>query len=151
MSSSNLTTKRPWESASKDHTDDFVCVCYLIWCGVFIIMCPSCLRACASAALKDVATYFTKEQGQVAVSKRTTEPVPLFTIKHTLSLCLCETETWWLLQVWLMIIIINGVNYYYTYLNIIVTCHRNTCVLSDPGVWCHQHNQGEEDSHHGLR
>lgn len=29
------------------------------------------LRACASAALKDVAAYFTKEQGQVAVSKRT--------------------------------------------------------------------------------
>lgn len=41
----------------------------------------SSLRACASAALKDVAAYFTKEQGQVAVSKRTTETVPLFTIK----------------------------------------------------------------------
>lgn len=35
------------------------------------------LRACAAAALKDVAVYFTKEQGQVAVSKRTAETVPL--------------------------------------------------------------------------
>lgn len=30
------------------------------------------LRACAAAALKDVAAYFTKEQGQVAVSEQTT-------------------------------------------------------------------------------
>lgn len=44
------------------------------------------LRACASAALKDVSAYFSKEQGQVAVSKRTTETVPLITIKPTESL-----------------------------------------------------------------
>lgn len=31
------------------------------------------VRACAAAALKDVATYFTKEEGQVAVSERTSE------------------------------------------------------------------------------
>lgn len=37
----------------------------------------SLLRACAAAALKDVTIYFTKEQGQVAVSKRTSENVPL--------------------------------------------------------------------------
>uniref|UniRef100_A0A8C6PUZ0 6-phosphofructo-2-kinase/fructose-2,6-biphosphatase 1 n=1 Tax=Nothobranchius furzeri TaxID=105023 RepID=A0A8C6PUZ0_NOTFU len=30
-------------------------------------------KACASAALKDVAAYFSKEHGQVAVSKRTTK------------------------------------------------------------------------------
>lgn len=30
-------------------------------------------RACAAAALRDVATYFTKEEGQVAVSERTSE------------------------------------------------------------------------------
>lgn len=34
--------------------------------------CHLSLRACAAAALKDVAAYFTKEQGQVAVSKQTT-------------------------------------------------------------------------------
>ncbi|XP_031146476.2 6-phosphofructo-2-kinase/fructose-2,6-bisphosphatase-like [Sander lucioperca] len=33
-------------------------------------------KACAAAALKDVAAYFSKEQGQVAVSKRTPETVP---------------------------------------------------------------------------
>uniref|UniRef100_A0A7N5ZX83 6-phosphofructo-2-kinase domain-containing protein n=1 Tax=Anabas testudineus TaxID=64144 RepID=A0A7N5ZX83_ANATE len=38
-------------------------------------------KACAAAALKDVTAYFTKEQGQVAVSKRTTETVPLITMK----------------------------------------------------------------------
>lgn len=42
--------------------------------------CNFSLRACAAAALKDVTAYFTKEKGQVAVSKRTTETVPLITI-----------------------------------------------------------------------
>lgn len=57
------------------------------------------LRACASAALKDVSAYFSKEQGQVAVSKRTTETVPLITIKPTESLfsllyvCVCECDS----------------------------------------------------------
>lgn len=37
-------------------------------CNVFV-------RACAAAALRDVTTYFTKEEGQVAVSERTTESV----------------------------------------------------------------------------
>lgn len=41
------------------------------------INCHFSLRACAAAALKDVSIYFTKEQGQVAVSKRTSENVPL--------------------------------------------------------------------------
>lgn len=45
--------------------------------------CNFSLRACAATALKDVTDYFTKEQGQVAVSKRTTETVPLITIKHS--------------------------------------------------------------------
>lgn len=42
--------------------------------------CNFSLRACAAAALKDVTAYFTQEQGQVAVSKRTTGTVPLITL-----------------------------------------------------------------------
>uniref|UniRef100_A0A8C5F0C7 6-phosphofructo-2-kinase/fructose-2,6-biphosphatase 1 n=1 Tax=Gouania willdenowi TaxID=441366 RepID=A0A8C5F0C7_GOUWI len=43
---------------------------YLNWIGVPTKGCRLCIfsiRACASAALKDVAIYFTKDQGQVAV------------------------------------------------------------------------------------
>jgi hypothetical protein len=39
------------------------------------------VRACAAAALKDLAAYFTQEQGQVAVSRRTNRAVQLMQIK----------------------------------------------------------------------
>lgn len=45
---------------------------------IFVSSVNSCrvfVRACAAAALRDVATYFTKEEGQVAVSERTSENV----------------------------------------------------------------------------
>lgn len=43
-------------------------------------------RACAAAALKDVATYFTKEEGQVAVSERTTGNVLVLQKKRLFAL-----------------------------------------------------------------
>lgn len=58
-------------------------------CKVYI-KCNFSLRACAAAALKDVAAYFTKEQGQVAVSKRTTETVPLIALKYSDSFLFCS-------------------------------------------------------------
>ena len=112
LSSLNLTTTRPWRSASKDNIDltshlmmrvnmgnadlTFIPVTWSASLCSFmshsLYKCNFSLRACASAALKDVAAYFTKEQGQVAVSKRTTETVPLITIIHNDSLCMFSSQ-----------------------------------------------------------
>lgn len=53
---------------------------------IFVSSVNSCrvfVRACAAAALRDVATYFTKEEGQVAVSERTSEnPIHFFMLSY---------------------------------------------------------------------
>lgn len=61
-------------------------------------LCVSSLRACASAALRDVAAYFTKEHGQVAVSKRLTDTVlypskikyTVLSVLHFISVTSCK-------------------------------------------------------------
>lgn len=130
------------------------------------------LRACAAAALKDVAAYFTKEHGQVAVSKRTTETVPPIKTQWWIIYCVVfgASFTIWVslrLHVKIFLLVIKHVSQLYNvsaslkvqcvrFTHCVVPslalygCVRNTWVLSHPGIWCYQHHQGQEGNHYQL-